>query len=231
MITVEGPDATQPATLSARGERTRAAILEAALDLFEEHGYAGTTLRGVAERAGVSVGNAYHYFSSKDDLIQGFYARLLDEHRVAVAGVLGRGTTFEASLRGVEEAWLDVARPYHANATQIAANAFDRTSPLSPFSGASSTTRDGAIEIYADLVAATNVRADSQIREVLPRLLWHYHLMVVLFWTQDDSHEQSATRMFISRTTQMLDTLLPLTRLPGLRSQAREFVTLLELLP
>jgi len=63
---------------AARG-RTRDAIVEAALELFRERGFEGTTMRAVAERAGVSVGNAYYYFSSKDELVQGFYDQLVAE--------------------------------------------------------------------------------------------------------------------------------------------------------
>ena len=61
---------------TARGS-TRDAIVSAALALFRERGFEGTTMRAVAERAGVSVGNAYYYFSSKDELVQGFYDQLV----------------------------------------------------------------------------------------------------------------------------------------------------------
>ncbi len=68
------------AATPSKGEQTRAAILDAALGLFEEAGYDATTMRAVAERAGVSVGNAYYYFDSKEHLIQGFYDRVSVEH-------------------------------------------------------------------------------------------------------------------------------------------------------
>ena len=57
----------------ARGEQTRASIIDAPLGLFSEKGYEATTMRAIAERAGVSLGNAYYYFASKEQLIQGFY--------------------------------------------------------------------------------------------------------------------------------------------------------------
>ena len=61
----------QPAR--TRRDRTRSAIIDAALDLFRDVGYESTTMRAIATRAGVSVGNAYYYFASKEHLIQGFY--------------------------------------------------------------------------------------------------------------------------------------------------------------
>ena len=49
-------------------EEVRARILGAALDEFEEHGYISAQVRRIAERAGVSTGNLYRYFASKDDI-------------------------------------------------------------------------------------------------------------------------------------------------------------------
>ena len=37
-------------------------------------------MRAIAQKAGVSLGNAYYYFSSKEYLIQAFYQRLHDDH-------------------------------------------------------------------------------------------------------------------------------------------------------
>lgn len=45
-------------------------ISAAALELFVEHGYAGTRLEDVAARAGVSKGTLYLYFASKEELFK-----------------------------------------------------------------------------------------------------------------------------------------------------------------
>ncbi len=49
-----------------KSEQTRALILETAMRLFQERGYEKTTMRAIAAEAGVSVGNAYYYFSAKE---------------------------------------------------------------------------------------------------------------------------------------------------------------------
>src|SRR5262245_31313756 len=66
------------ATKTVKGDQTKALILETALEMFRENGYDNTTMRGVAQKAGVSLGNAYYYFGSKEYLIQAFYQRLHD---------------------------------------------------------------------------------------------------------------------------------------------------------
>ena len=57
-------------------ERKRGEILEAAWGLFQEKGYDKATVDGVIDRAGISKGTFYHYFSSKADLLDGVVERL-----------------------------------------------------------------------------------------------------------------------------------------------------------
>jgi TetR/AcrR family transcriptional repressor of nem operon len=56
--------------LTAKGERTRARIVEAAALLIHEHGVAATTLEDVKVAAEVSGSQMYHYFPDKHDLVQ-----------------------------------------------------------------------------------------------------------------------------------------------------------------
>ena len=71
--------------LTSRAEQTKSAIVTAALALFRENGYDATTMRAIASAAGVSIGNAYYYFGSKEELIREFYARNQAEHAAAMA--------------------------------------------------------------------------------------------------------------------------------------------------
>ena len=48
---------------------TRIRILDAALDLFVEHGFAGATLQQIADRLGFTKAALYYHFKSKDDLL------------------------------------------------------------------------------------------------------------------------------------------------------------------
>lgn len=66
---------TEETTLS-KGEQTRQAIIEAAFDIFRERGYHGTSMRQIAERAGVALGGIYNHFASKEDI----FAAVLEAH-------------------------------------------------------------------------------------------------------------------------------------------------------
>jgi AcrR family transcriptional regulator len=68
---------TEDEITQTKGERTRQAILDAAYDLFLEQGFAATSMRQVAERAGIALGSTYNHFSGKDDIFQ---ALVIDKH-------------------------------------------------------------------------------------------------------------------------------------------------------
>lgn len=50
--------------------RTRTRILDAAASVFAEHGYADSSLRDIAEVAGIKAGSFYYHFDSKEELVQ-----------------------------------------------------------------------------------------------------------------------------------------------------------------
>lgn len=72
-------------TQGERSEEMRRRILDAAVDLLAQKGYAGFRTADVAKVAGVSRGAQTHHFPSKDDLVVAVVA-----HVFARAGELGR---------------------------------------------------------------------------------------------------------------------------------------------
>jgi len=61
----------------SKGERTRLAVMEAAYELFLEHGYAATSMRQVADRAGIALGSIYNHFAGKEAI---FRELILERH-------------------------------------------------------------------------------------------------------------------------------------------------------
>ena len=58
-----------------KSERSRRQVLDAALKLFSHQGFRATTVRDIADTAGVSTGNVYHHFPDKESI----FRSLLDE--------------------------------------------------------------------------------------------------------------------------------------------------------
>jgi AcrR family transcriptional regulator len=88
-----------------RGANTQRSILEAALEVFGKHGFHGTRVELITERAGCSRPSFYQYFSSKEDVFW-HLARDLAAAINRVADSLG---DVEPTRRGVEHVaeWFD----------------------------------------------------------------------------------------------------------------------------
>jgi len=204
--------------LSGRGERTRERILGAALELFRERGYDATTMRMIASAAGVSLGNSYYYFPSKDHLVQAFYWRMhIDRVEASRQGLVGERDLLRR-LRLVMRARLDVVGPYHAVSGTLFRTAADPQSPLSPFSASSGSTRRASIDFLRSVVAGSDARIPRDVAPTLPHLLWLYELGLVLFWLHDRSEHQRSSYELVDDTTDAIVRLLSLANLPGLRA-------------
>jgi AcrR family transcriptional regulator len=115
------------AVRSARGRRpgspdTRAAILEAARELFAHGGLSGTSVRAVAAKAGVDPALVHHYFGSKDDLFVAALSLPVDPREV-LATVVAQGPdgAAERLLRAFLSVWddPDLQRPLFALARSL----------------------------------------------------------------------------------------------------------------
>jgi AcrR family transcriptional regulator len=61
-----------------RSERSRTQILDTALKLFAHRGYGATSVRDIAEAAGLSKGNVYHHFPDKESIFRALLDRYFD---------------------------------------------------------------------------------------------------------------------------------------------------------
>ncbi|MFI2430490.1 TetR family transcriptional regulator [Streptomyces sp. NPDC018693] len=213
----DGPDKAPPGPAPSKSEQTRALILETAMRLFQERGYDKTTMRAIAQEAGVSVGNAYYYFEGKEHLIQGFYDRLAAEHRQAVRAVLDRETDLEARLAGVLRTWLDVATPYHEFAVQFFKNAADPDSPLSPFSPESEHARVEAISVHREVLAGSRAKVPDELRDALPELMWLSQMGLVLYWIFDRTEGRERSYRLAERGARLTARGVSLARFRVLR--------------
>jgi AcrR family transcriptional regulator len=214
--------------LTPRAEQTRSAIVTAALRLFRENGYDATTMRAVAAEAGVSTGNAYYYFGSKEELIREFYARSQADHAAASRVVLAAETDFAARLAGTLRALIDVLGSYHEFAAKFFKHAAEPSNPLSPFSPQSSAVREAAIALYAEVVTGSTLRVNRDLRAQLPELLWLYSLGVILYWVHDTSPGCAKTYALIDRTVPLADRLLSLSRHRVLNSALTDVISIID---
>ena len=205
------------ATKTVKGDQTKALILETALEMFRERGYDNTTMRAVAEKAGVSLGNAYYYFRSKEYLIQAFYQRLHDSHVEAALPALEHEKTLKARLLTAMRTKIDTMKPYHQFAGVLFKTAASPESPLNPFADDSDPVRRQSIQLFEKVLEGVTTRIPKDLKGELPYLLWVYSMGIVLFWIHDSSPKHRRTYRMIDHTVDLLDKLIHLASNPFMR--------------
>jgi AcrR family transcriptional regulator len=210
----------------SKSEETRARILGSALALFRKRGFEQTTMRQIAEHAGVAVGAAYYYFDSKDALVMTFYDRAQQEMEPLLVEALAEHKDFEQRLRAVLEVKFDYFGPNRSLLGALSAHA-DPRHPLSPFSRETRAIREKDIGFFARALEGSGVRAPGDLKAYLPRLLWMYQMGLVLFWVYDRSTEQARTRQLVDKSLPIIVGLIKLSSLPFLRPVRKRLVDLL----
>jgi len=159
---------------------TRHKVLEAARDLFNEIGYEETTIRAIAERAGVSVGSVFTTFASKsdilsqvmDDRIEALFAELDRVARHLRGSVIDRISSvfaihYDYECRRVKLFLAHIAASYSPSleATTV------------PF-GRNARFKGMLLDMMAEAVERGEVRPDADLELVLDTLMaayaWNY---------------------------------------------------------
>ncbi len=142
--------------MAAKSEQTRQLVADVALKMFREIGFEKTTMRAIAQEAGVSVGNAYYYFASKDELVQELYIQVQDEHAVVAAQALEGIQDLAGRLKAVLHTGVDVMSPYHQFGSDFIATAIRPASPVNPFGEASTAAREASLAIFRSAVEGSS---------------------------------------------------------------------------
>jgi AcrR family transcriptional regulator len=213
---------------TSKGDQTRALILETALEMFRERGYEETTMRAIAQKAGVSLGNAYYYFHSKEYLIQAFYQRLHEDHIAVAEPALANEKTLKARLLAVVRLKIETMEPYHQFAGVLFKTAANPRSPLNPFADESDPVREASIKLFAKVLEGPKVRIPKDLQAELPYLLWIYHMGIVLFWIHDGSPKHRRTYRLIDHTVELLDRLIHLASNPFMRPLRKQALRLVD---
>ncbi len=212
-----------------KSAETRAKILEAALELFREKGFAETSMREVAARAKVATGLAYYYFSSKDAIVLAFYQRAKDELGPLLEAAQ-KGKKLEARLAAMIRVKFTYFEPNRKFLGALMGHAADPSSPLSPFAPESKEVREQDLAQFTRALAETDTSVPDDMATQLPKILWMYQMGLILFWIYDRSEGQSRTTRLLEVSARMVSTLIKLGSLPLLKPARKTVLELVEIL-
>ncbi len=119
--------------VTSRAEDTRRKIYEAAMEMFREKGFEETTMRDIAGKAGVALGGAYYYYSSKDAIVLAFYREMQETSTPLVGGALTDKKKLKERIRAVLDQRLKLLAPNRKFCAALFRHAPDGADPLSPW--------------------------------------------------------------------------------------------------
>jgi AcrR family transcriptional regulator len=211
-----------------KSEVTRTRILDVALDLFRTGGFEETTMRGIAAAAGMSLGSAYYYFQSKEDLVMAFYERASEAMAPRLEAVLAGKGGFEERVAALIDVKFEYFHPSRTFLGALLRHAADPRNRLSPFSKATRHIRERDQMYFARMTAESrDVRTPDDLPLHLPMLLWLYQMGLILYWIYDRSPGQRQTRVVREKSLALLVSGLKMSRFALLRPLRRRIVDLI----
>jgi AcrR family transcriptional regulator len=210
-----------------KSERTRANLREIALHSFCERGYDATTIRLIAQEAGVSVGTTHYHFPSKHHLVQELYLDVQEAHRDVALPLLDSTNDLVDRLGIVYRTGLDGLAPYHPFAPEFLSAAVSPHSPINPLSTESAPALAIVVDLFRTAVDGAKHSLPADITGRLPDALVLGHLLLALFWVYDRSPGQERSYRLLDRGLRVLRAALPLARVPLLRTPLREALDLI----
>ncbi len=190
-------------------EKTKAKILEEAVNLIIEKGFKAASMREMAKNAGVSNPTIYNYFPTKEKILYAYVEQKHKETALILQEIEDFNTyTLREQLQTLIETELELYLEDREFIMQISDMVFQS-------GGLKLDTLYGNNEIFTEMVAdmlSIAIEAEEipkpPFEEHLPRLFWDYYIMVVAYWIKDDSENFENTTQFIDHSLGVVEALL-----------------------
>jgi len=199
---------------TAKSERTRQLVLDTALRLFRERGFDATSMRDIAEGAGLSLGAAYYYFPSKEAIVLAYYASLEERTRADEERALAEARTLRERLAIAYGRKLAAVRRDRRVLGALVRYVADPESPLSLFSKETAETRAAAIAGFRHAVEPELAALPPAAQRLLPPVLWAIYLALLLYAFHDRSRGQARTAALVEQLLDLLAATIPMLALP-----------------
>jgi len=191
-------------------EKTKQAILAAALKLFAEKGFYNTSTRAISRKAGIAEGTLFNYFETKEDLALYFFEREMDD---VVEWFEGNRRMKRAALPeklfAIIQHSLERLEPYQEFIGAVYLRALAPCSKLSPWR---LQNRERELR-YLRFIREILAEAESEDR--LPPLgdfgayaFRLFHSAIITYWLQDCSRGKEQTLALLDRCLKLADRIL-----------------------
>jgi len=145
--------------------QTRAAIMQAALELFAQKGFASTSISAIAKHAGISKGLMYNYFESKQKLLEAIIFGALDTGNEVMQTILNPELSGKVRLKNLIEMTLTMISSNFEYWKLMASLSF-QADALNGFDEVLKQKTDGHIQLATQLfkeIGFTNPRMEAML--------------------------------------------------------------------
>jgi len=191
-------------------EKTKQAILAAALKLFAEKGFYKTSTRAISQKAGIAEGTLFNYFETKEDLALYFFEREMDDLIGWFEGnVRLKRADLSEKLFAVIHHSLERLERYEEFIGAVYLRALAPSSKLSPW-----RLHNQERELrYLRFIQGILAEAESEDR--FPRLgdfgayaFRLFHSAIISYWLQDPSQGKEQTLALLDRCLKLSGRIL-----------------------
>jgi AcrR family transcriptional regulator len=204
---------TSPARRGKRSEnkeKTRRAILQAALALFAQKGFHQTTTRAISRKAKIAEGTLFNYFQTKEDLALYFFQQELSE----VSEWYERDRRLPRAplpekLFGIIHHLLERLALYEDFIGAVYLRALQPSSKLSPLSLPAQEHNVRYLRFIRDILAEAAATGEiPSVGDLGAYAFALFHLAVMTYWLQDRSAGKEQTLALLDRCLKTATTLL-----------------------
>jgi AcrR family transcriptional regulator len=187
-------------------------LLTSAEKLFQQQGFALSSMRQIAEAASIPLEELERDYPSKEHLALAIYHQLSQQSYERVA-TIGEGTSSERYFRFLEARIPALSSHEETISALFAAAMLPKstvtTAMISP------ARRDPILKAMQGLVdGADDKPGDAADADNLALLLYSFHFLVMIFWLYDRTPEKQASQYFISFLRDFVKLTRPMMIMP-----------------
>jgi AcrR family transcriptional regulator len=191
-------------------EKTKQAILAAALKLFAEKGFYKTSTRAISRKAGIAEGTLFNYFETKEDLALYFFEREMEEVIAWFeANPRMKRAELPEKLFAIIHHSLERLEPYEEFIGAVFLRSLVPTSKLSPWRLQNQERELRYLRFIRDILA------EAEAEDRLPPLgdfgayaFRLFHSAIISYWLQDPSQGKEQTLALLDRCLKVGERIL-----------------------
>ena len=188
-------------------EEIKRRILAVALSLFQSKGFRATTMRDIAEGAGIALGTSYNYFPTKEHIALYFFERALDEVMERYRKEEPPDAPLEEKIFLLLSIELEKITPYEEFLNLIVTHAMLPTSRLHPFSMDSQRLKMKYLDFVGGILESAKEKGEFSslgFDSMILSAFWVFHLGIMMFWMNDQSRKKEDTFILLDKSLRFI---------------------------